>query len=97
MTDVAVVASREVIDATESRKWAPMAAAISDTGVLKDISTDSVADVIHLSYGRQLSHRAIGRQLEIDHRMVGKIVAASSELLRSGCVLISETELAPMS
>ena len=55
-----------------------MAAAIAEQGVVKDTTVNAVADVLYLSYERQLSHRAIGRQLQMDHRAVGKIVAASS-------------------
>ena len=92
LTDAEELSPRELIGATDRRKWARMAAAITETGAVKDITAHTVADVLHLSYNRQLSHRAIGRQLEMDHRVVGKIVAASAELLRSGRVSIKKTE-----
>ena len=72
-----------------------MAATIAEQGVVKETSVDAVADVLYLSYERQLSHRAIGRQLEMDHRAVGKIVATSSDLLRTGRVAIDESDSGP--
>ena len=44
--------------------------------------------MLHLSYERELSHQAIGRQLGIDQRVVDEIVSASEELLRSGDVSV---------
>ena len=61
-----------------------MAGRIVEQAVVKDTTADEVVDVLYLSYERGFSHRAIGRQLDMDHRAVGKIVAASSDLLRGG-------------
>ncbi|MCW2686247.1 MAG: hypothetical protein JWR37_1137 [Mycobacterium sp.] len=55
-----------------------------------DITADAVADVLFLGYECELSYRAIGRQLEMDLHAVGKIVAASSDLLRTGQVALSD-------
>jgi hypothetical protein len=50
--------------------------------------------VLHLTYEREMSNRAIGRALELDHRVVGRIVSASADLLRSGRVAIGASESA---
>jgi uncharacterized membrane protein YidH (DUF202 family) len=68
--------------------WESMAEVIASREGTKDFEVTDVASVLHLSYERELSHQAIGKQLGIDHRAVDEIVSASSELLRSGDVSI---------
>jgi hypothetical protein len=68
--------------------WESMAEVITSREGTKDFEVTDVASVLHLSYERELSHQAIGRQLGIDHRVVDEIVSASSELLRSGDVSV---------
>jgi uncharacterized membrane protein YidH (DUF202 family) len=68
--------------------WESMAEVIASRESGKDVEVSDVASVLHLSYERELSHQAIGRQLGIDHRVVDEIVSASSELLRSGDVSV---------
>ena len=68
--------------------WESMAEVIASREGAKDFEVSDVASVLHLSYERELSHQAIGRQLGIDHRVVDEIVSASSELLRSGDVSV---------
>lgn len=71
------------------KPWESMAEVItSREGVVKALEVDDVASVLHLSYERELSHQAIGRQLGIDHRVVDEIVSAGSELLSSGDVSV---------
>jgi hypothetical protein len=81
----------EPVGPQDRARWQDMAALIVQRAVVKDVSASQVADVLHLSYQRELSNRAIGRQLHLDHRMVGKIVSASAELLRSGRVVVDAT------
>jgi uncharacterized protein DUF2637 len=68
--------------------WESLAEVIASRENVKEFEVADVASVLHLSYERELSHPAIGRQLGIDHRVVGEIVSASSELLRSGDVSV---------
>jgi Protein of unknown function (DUF2637) len=68
--------------------WESVAEVIASREGTKDFEIADVASVLHLSYERELSHQAIGRQLGIDHRVVDQIVSASSELLRSGDVSV---------
>ena len=68
--------------------WESVAEVIASRDGAKDFEVADVASVLHLSYERELSHQAIGRQLGIDHRVVDEIVSASSELLRSGDVSV---------
>jgi Protein of unknown function (DUF2637) len=68
--------------------WESMAEVITSREATKEFEVTDVASVLHLSYERELSHQAIGRQLGIDHRVVDEIVSASSELLRSGDVSV---------
>ncbi len=92
---IAPAPEREPIPTTQRGKWGEMAGRIVEQAVVKDTTADEVVDVLYLSYERGFSHRAIGRQLDMDHRAVGKIVAASSDLLRGGRITIGEDELAP--
>jgi hypothetical protein len=48
-----------------------MATVIVERAVVRDTSASEVADVLHLTYEREMSNRAIGRALELDHRVVG--------------------------
>jgi hypothetical protein len=73
---------------TALQPWESMAEVIASREAAKDFEVTDVASVLHLSYERELSHQAIGRQLGIDHRVVDEIVSASSELLRSGDVSV---------
>jgi len=68
--------------------WESVAEVIASRDGARDFEVADVASVLHLSYERELSHQAIGRQLGIDHRVVDEIVSASSELLRSGDVSV---------
>jgi hypothetical protein len=68
--------------------WESVAEVIASRDGARDFEVGDVASVLHLSYERELSHQAIGRQLGIDHRVVDEIVSASSELLRSGDVSV---------
>jgi uncharacterized membrane protein YidH (DUF202 family) len=68
--------------------WESMAEVIASREGAREFEVTDVASVLHLSYERELSHQAIGRQLGIDHRVVDEIVSASSELLRSGDVSV---------
>ena len=68
--------------------WESVAEVIASRNGARDFEVADVASVLHLSYERELSHQAIGRQLGIDHRVVDEIVSASSELLRSGDVSV---------
>jgi hypothetical protein len=69
-------------------RWQDMATVIVERAVVRDTSASEVADVLHLTYEREMSNRAIGRALELDHRVVGRIVSASADLLRSGRVTV---------
>lgn len=73
-------------------RWQDMATLIVKRAVVRDASASEVADVLHLTYEREMSNRAIGRALELDHRVVGRIVSASADLLRSGRVAIGASE-----
>jgi Protein of unknown function (DUF2637) len=73
-------------------KWEHMAVAIQEQGTVKDAGPAVIADVLHLTYDREWTQRAIGRHIGIDHRAVGKIVNASSELLRCGEVRIASDD-----
>jgi hypothetical protein len=77
-----------VADTAALQPWESMAEVIASREGAKDFEVTDVASVLHLSYERELSHQAIGRQLGIDHRVVDEIVSASSELLRSGDVSV---------
>jgi hypothetical protein len=70
------------------KPWESMAEVIASREAARGFGVTDVASVLHLSYERQLSHQAIGRQLDIDHRMVDEIVSFSGELLRSGDVSV---------
>jgi hypothetical protein len=76
------------VDTGALQPWESMAEVIASREGAKDFEVTDVASVLHLSYERELSHQAIGRQLGIDHRVVDQIVSASSELLRSGDVSV---------
>jgi hypothetical protein len=80
-----------VLEADRAR-WQDMATLIVERAVVRDASASEVADVLHLTYEREMSNRAIGRALELDHRVVGRIVSASADLLRSGRVAIGASE-----
>ena len=71
---------------TQQGGWTQLAAIIAGQAVVKGTTVEEITEVLHLSYERELSHRSIGRQLTMDHRTVGKIVAASADLLRSARV-----------
>ena len=88
---------REPITATQRANWLEMADEILEQLAIKDTKCDrgKVADVLYLSYERELTNRAIGRHVDLDHRVVGKIVAASSDLLRSGRMAIGERDMVP--
>jgi hypothetical protein len=73
-------------------RWQDIATLIVKRAVVRDASASEVADVLHLTYEREMSNRAIGRALELDHRVVGRIVSASADLLRSGRVAIGASE-----
>jgi hypothetical protein len=73
--------------------WESMAEVIASREGAKEFEVTDVASVLHLSYERELSHQAIGRQLGIDHRVVDEIVSASSELLRSGDVSVERVSV----
>jgi Protein of unknown function (DUF2637) len=73
-------------------RWQDMATLIVKRAVVRDASASEVADVLHLTYEREMSNRAIGRALELDHRVVGRIVSASADLLRSGRIAIGASE-----
>ena len=68
--------------------WESVAEVITSRSGTRDFEASEVASVLHLSYERELSHQAIGRQLGIDQRVVDEIVSASEELLRSGDVSV---------
>ena len=68
--------------------WESVAEVITSRQSTRDFEATEVASVLHLSYERELSHQAIGRQLGIDQRVVDEIVSASEELLRSGDVSV---------
>ena len=70
--------------------WESVAEVITSRQGTRDFEVSEVASVLHLSYERELSHQAIGRQLGIDQRMVDEIVSASAELLRSGDVSVEK-------
>jgi hypothetical protein len=85
----------EPVPEGDRARWQAMATVIVQRAVVRDTSASEVADVLHLTYDREMSNRAIGRALELDHRVVGRIVAASADLLRSGRVAIgASAELA---
>jgi hypothetical protein len=68
--------------------WESVAEVIASREGAKAVEVADVASVLHLSYERELSPPAIGRQLGIDQRVVDEIVSASAELLRSGDVSV---------
>lgn len=70
------------------KPWESMAEVIASREAARGFGVADVASVLHLSYERRLSHQAIGRQLDIDHRVVDEIVSASGDLLRSGDVSV---------
>jgi hypothetical protein len=61
---------------------------IATREVVRHYDVNDVASVLHLSYERELSHQAIGRQLGMDHRIIREIVSAGADLLRSGDVSV---------
>jgi uncharacterized membrane protein YidH (DUF202 family) len=68
--------------------WQAMAEVIASREGAKSVEVAEIANVLHLSYEREVPHQAIARHLGIDHRAVDEIVSASSELLRSGDVSV---------
>jgi len=68
--------------------WADVADVIVARAAGGPADVDTVAAVLHLNYERDLSPKAIGRQLDVEQRLVREIVSASEELLRSGDVSI---------
>ena len=79
---------RVVLGAAARRPWETMAEAIVSRGAVGDLTVDDVAGALHLSYERELTPQAIGRQLRVDRRVVQDIVDASAELLQSGDVSV---------
>ena len=51
-------------------------------GVAKGVGAPVVSRVLAASYERQLSNRAIGRELDLDARAVGRIIAVGASRTR---------------
>jgi uncharacterized membrane protein YidH (DUF202 family) len=73
--------------------WRAMAEVIASREVANDFEVAEIAEVLHLSYEREVPHQAIARHLGIDHRTVDEIISASSELLRSGDVSVERVAI----
>jgi hypothetical protein len=61
----------EPVPEGDRARWQDTATVIVERAVVRDTSASEVADVLHLTYERETSNRAIGRALELDHRVVG--------------------------
>jgi uncharacterized membrane protein YidH (DUF202 family) len=70
------------------RPWQSLAELIASREVTTDFAVAEIASVLHLIYERELPHQVVARHLGINHRAVGEIVSASSELLQSGDVSV---------
>jgi uncharacterized membrane protein YidH (DUF202 family) len=70
------------------RPWQSLAELIASREGATDFAVAEIASVLHLIYERELPHQAVARHLGIDHRKIGEIIAASSELLQSGDVSV---------
>lgn len=68
--------------------WESLAEVIASREGANEFEVAEIASVLHLRYEREQPHQAIARHLGIDHRVVDEIVAAGSELLRSGDVSV---------
>ena len=78
----------EPVAVAARQPWESVAEVITSRHSTGDFAVSEVASVLHLSYERELSHQAIGRQLGIEQRVVDEIVSASAELLSSGDVSV---------
>lgn len=77
-------------DISENRaQWAQMAARLDGHPAAAGLDVAQIVDVLYLSFERALSNRSIARHLDMDPRIVGKLVAASTELLQAGRVDVS--------
>lgn len=79
----AAVRATERTDARSASHWDRLAELMAERGVAKGVGAPVVSRVLAASYERQLSNRAIGRELDLDARAVGRIIAVGAELLRS--------------
>jgi uncharacterized membrane protein YidH (DUF202 family) len=70
------------------RPWADVADVIAGRESSGAVDADTVAAVLHLSYERDMSPKAIGGELGVDLRQVCDIVASGDELIRSGDVRV---------
>jgi hypothetical protein len=87
------VRSTECTRARSAPHWDSLAKLMAERGVAKGVGAPVVSRVLAASYERQLSNRAIGRELDLDARAVGRIVAVGAELLRSeGVAATSELD-----
>lgn len=70
------------------RPWADVADVIAGREPSGAVDADTVAAVLHLSYERDMSPKAISGELGVDTRQVCDIVASGDELIRSGDVRV---------
>ena len=70
------------------RPWADVADVIAAREPSGAVDADTVAAVLHLSYERDMSPKAISGELGVDARQVCDIVASGDELIRSGVVRV---------
>jgi hypothetical protein len=81
----------------EHAQWTDMAEALGGHPATEGLTAAQITDVVYLSYERGQSNRSIGRNLDLDPRAVGKVVAASAEVLASGALAIDPALIAPRS
>ncbi|MGK2881196.1 MAG: DUF2637 domain-containing protein [Mycobacterium sp.] len=80
------------VDGADRQRWLHLGEAVASREVVDDFEPDELAAVLHLSFERELSNRAIGRQFDVDHRVIGIVVAEGSELLASGEISVELVE-----
>jgi hypothetical protein len=71
------------IASARAEKWAAVAAAIHERGLLSSQPTTKITEVLRLAYDHQpiMSNRGIGQRVELHHDTVGKIKDAATQVL----------------
>lgn len=70
-------------------KFDALAGKVLGVITVKDVEPDDVSEVLRLSYDLNMANREIGRQLNMGHHTVGKIVDASAAVLRDEPIAVA--------
>lgn len=80
------------VDVADRQRWQPLAEAVASRGVVDDFDAAEIAAVLYLSFERQLNNRTIARRFEVEHGLIGALVAEGSELMATGEISVELLE-----